>query len=62
MKELFIVLKMKLFNIDKSTSTGIKAMIENITVFLVVVSGFFIAIKTIIETIIETIFQIQGLF
>lgn len=33
MNALFVKLKMKLFNTDNISSTGIKAMIENITVF-----------------------------
>ena len=34
MNALFVKLKMKLFNTDNISSTGIKAMIENITVSL----------------------------
>lgn len=52
-KSIFNQLKIKLFNTDKPTSTGIKSVIENITVFLVSIGGFFIALKTIIETVLQ---------
>lgn len=49
MNALFVKLKMKLFNTDNISSTGIKAMIENITVLLVTIGSFFIAVKTIMK-------------
>lgn len=51
-------LKIKVFNTDKPTSTGYKALLENITVFLVSIGGFCVAIKTIFQSI----FQIIDLF
>lgn len=53
MNALFVKLKMKLFNTDNISSTGIKAMIENITVFLVTIGSFFIAVKTIMKTLLQ---------
>lgn len=53
MNALFVKLKMKLFNTDNISSTGIKAMIENITVLLVTIGSFFIAVKTIMETLLQ---------
>lgn len=53
MNALFVKLKMKLFNTDNISSTGIKAMIENITVLLVTIGSFFIAVKTIMKTLLQ---------
>lgn len=53
MNVLFVKLKMKLFNTDNISSTGIKAMIENITVLLVTIGSFFIAVKTIMKTLLQ---------
>lgn len=57
-RTIFKQIKIKLFNTDKPTPSGIKSVIENITVFLVSIGGFSIAIKTIIETV----FQILDYF
>lgn len=57
-KTIFKQLKLKLFNTDKPTPSGIKSVIENVTVFLVSIGGFSIALKTIIETLL----QIYGYF
>ena len=51
-------LKIKVFNTDKPSSTGYKALLENITVFLVSIGGFCVAIKTIFQSI----FQIIDIF
>lgn len=57
-KILFKKLKIKIFNTENTISTGFKSVLENITVFLVSIGGFLIAIKTIVEVI----FQIVNFF
>lgn len=57
-KNLFFTIKIKLFNSTQPAATKTKALLENITTFLISISGFVIAIKGIIEVI----FQIFKLF
>lgn len=52
-KKIFIQIKQKLFNSSQSATSKIKSLIENITAFLVSIAGLGIAIKTIIEPLIN---------
>ena len=54
-KLLFKKIKYKIFNTENVTSTGFKAVLENITVFLVSIGGFLIAIRIIIQVIIQIV-------
>lgn len=57
-KKLFYEIKSKLFNSDKPATSKPKALIENITAFLVSIGSLAIAIKVITESI----FQILDYF
>lgn len=52
-KKVFRQIKQKLFNSTQPTTSKVKALIENITAFLVSIAGLGIAIKTIIEPLIN---------
>lgn len=52
-KKLFIQIKHKLFNSVQPATSKAKALIENITAFLVSIGGLGIAIKAIIEPLIN---------
>lgn len=57
-KKLFIQFKSKLFDSNKPAPTKVKALIENITAFLVSIGALTIAVKSITESI----FQILDYF
>ena len=52
-KKIFIQFKRKLFDSVEPATTKAKALIENITAFLVAIAGLGLAIKTIIEPLID---------
>ncbi len=52
-KKVFTQIKHKLFNSIQPTTSKAKTLIENITAFLVSIAGLGIAIKTIIEPLID---------
>lgn len=52
-KKVFRQIKQKLFNSTQPATSKAKALIENITAFLVSIAGLGIAIKTIIEPLIN---------
>lgn len=52
-KKVFTQIKQKLFNSVQPATSKAKALIENITAFLVSIAGLGIAIKTIIEPLIN---------
>lgn len=54
-KKMIENFKNKLFNSEKPTTSKVKALIENITAFLVAIAGLGVAIKTIIEPLINLI-------
>ena len=57
-KRMFAQIKMKLFNTTNPATTKAKALIENITAFLVAIGGLTVAIKVITESI----FQVMDYF
>ena len=57
-KKIFSKLKAKLFNTTDSAPNKIKALIENVTAFLVAIGGLTVAIKVITESI----FQVMNYF
>lgn len=54
-KKIFVHFKNKLFGSAKPTTSKIKSLIENITAFLVTVAGLGVAIKTVVEPLIDLI-------
>lgn len=54
----FRQIKIKLFNTANPATTKFKALIENITAFLVAVGGLTVAVKVIAESL----FQVLGYF
>lgn len=52
-KKIFAQIKQKLFDSDQPSTSKIKSLIENITAFLVAIAGLGVAIKTIIEPLIN---------
>lgn len=54
-KKIFIQFKRKLFDSVEPATTKAKALIENITAFLVAIAGLGLAIRTIIEPLINFI-------
>lgn len=52
-KKIFAQIKQKLFNSDQPSTSKIKSLIENITAFLVAIAGLGVAIKAIIEPLIN---------
>lgn len=48
-------IKRKVFNTDMQNTTGIKAALENITILLGTIGTLLVALKTIIEVVIQTI-------
>lgn len=57
-KRIFVQIKMKLFNTANPATSKAKALIENITAFLVAIGGLTVAIKVITESI----FQVMDYF
>lgn len=57
-KKIFAQIKIKLFNTTNPATTKVKALIENITAFLVAIGGLTVAIKVITESI----FQVMDYF
>ena len=54
-KVLLDKIKRKVFNTDMQNTTGIKAALENITILLGTIGTLLVALKTIIEVVIQTI-------
>lgn len=52
-KKVFLQIKLKLFNTPNPAPSKIKALIENITAFLVALGGLTVAIKVITESIFQ---------
>lgn len=52
-KRIFYQIKQKIFNSVQPATSKFKALIENITAFLVAIAGLGVAIKTIIEPLIN---------
>lgn len=52
-QKILTQIKQKLFNSDQPSTSKIKSLIENITAFLVAIAGLGVAIKTIIEPLIN---------
>lgn len=52
-KKIFIHIKQKLFNSVQPATSKAKALVENITAFLVSIAGLGIAIRTIIEPLVN---------
>lgn len=52
-KKIFTQIKQKLFDSDQPSTSKIKSLIENITAFLVSIAGLGVAIKAIIEPLIN---------
>lgn len=52
-KKIFTHIKQKLFDSDQPSTSKIKSLIENITAFLVSIAGLGVAIKAIIEPLIN---------
>lgn len=54
-KKIFTIIKAKLFNTTDPAPNKIKALIENVTAFLVAIGGLTVAIKVITESIFQVI-------
>jgi len=52
-KNLFIQIKIKLFNSSNTSENKFKALIENVTAFLVSIGGLTVAIKIITESVFQ---------